>query len=140
MPKWPRVLASQATQLTGEPSAAAPAPVLICWPFFSTTMPQVTRSTWRGDTAWSPRMNRPQEALSATVSWILIFQSWMRESTTSKQGITHSVAASTSALVTPGPIRSFLRMKAISPSALGWIRRSLIGITAPLLNTMASVR
>ena len=65
--------------------------------------------------------NTPHEALSATVSWILIFQSRMRESTISKHGITHSVAASTSALLMPGPIRSFFRMKAISPSALGWM-------------------
>jgi hypothetical protein len=38
-----------------------------------------------------------------------IFQSRMRESTISKQGITQSVAASTSARVTPGPIRSLLQ-------------------------------
>ncbi len=27
-------------------------------------------------TSWSPSTNTPHEALSATVSWILIFQSW----------------------------------------------------------------
>jgi hypothetical protein len=50
-----------------------------------------------------------------------IFQSLMRESTISKQGATHSVAASTSSALTPG-LAVFLSMKAISPSARGWIR------------------
>ena len=104
--------------LTGDPRAAAPAPVAMTSPFFECTMPQVTRSTRRGSTARSPSMNRPQEALSAMVSWILIFQSLMRESTISKQGITHSVARRTAALVTPGPSRSCFRINAISPSAL----------------------
>jgi hypothetical protein len=75
-------------------------------PFFSSTMPQVVRSTSRTSTRRSPSTNTPQLALSATVSWILIFQSWMRESTISKQAITPSVAASTSATLTPGPFRS----------------------------------
>ena len=45
----------------------------------------------------------------------------MRESTISKQVITPSVAASTSATPTPGPFKVFFSTKAISPSALGWI-------------------
>ena len=122
MPSAPSVLASHATAFTGEPSAAAPAPVAMTSPFFSSTMPQVARSTRRGSTARSPSTNTPQEALSATVSAIWIFQSRMRESTISKHGITHSVAASTSALPMPGPMRSRLSRKAISPSALGWMR------------------
>ena len=48
----------------------------------------------RGSTSASPSTNTPQDALSATVSWIFIFQSRMRESTISKQAITPSVAAS----------------------------------------------
>jgi hypothetical protein len=56
----------------------------------------------------------------------------MRESTISKHAITPSVAASTSATLTPGPLSVFLSTKAISPSALGWIRR-LIGIDSPSL-------
>ncbi|MQM40473.1 hypothetical protein KBTX_04533 [wastewater metagenome] len=88
MPKAPRVFASQATQFTGEPRAAAPAPVLTTSPFFSTTMPAVTRSTSRGSTILSPSTNSPQEALSATVSWIRMRQSRMRESTISKHGMT----------------------------------------------------
>jgi hypothetical protein len=59
--------------------------------------------------------------LSATVSWILIFQSRTRESTISKHATTWSVAARTCASVTPGPIRSRARTNAISPSALAWI-------------------
>ncbi|EWS65145.1 hypothetical protein Y695_01602 [Hydrogenophaga sp. T4] len=106
-------------------------------PFFSSTMPQVFRSILRGSTAVLPSTNMPQEALSATVSWILIFQSRMRESTISKQGMTKSVAASTSALVTPGPMRSFFRTKAISPSALGWIREDM-AMLPPSLTIMPS--
>ena len=121
MPSRPSVLASQATALAGAPSAAAPAPVATISPFFSSTMPQVVRSSPRGSTSRSPSTKTPQLALSATVSWILIFQSLMRESTISKQAITPSVAASTSAALMPGPIRSFFSTKAISPSALGWI-------------------
>ena len=68
MPKRPSVLASQATQFTGLPSAAAPAPVLMILPFFSTTMPQVAKSSLRGLTAVSPKSSTPQEALSAMVS------------------------------------------------------------------------
>ena len=63
------------------------------------------------------------EALSATVSWILIFQSWMRESTISKHAFRQSVAASTCGGVSPGPWRSRLSTNAISPSARGWIKR-----------------
>ena len=112
-------MANHATQISGDPSAAAPAPVEMISPFFSTTMPQVTKSTRRGSTASLPTVNSPDEALSATVSWMRIFHSAMRESTTSKQAITHSVAATTSAGVTPGPRRSRLSRKAISPSARG---------------------
>ena len=56
----------------------------------------------------------------------------MRESTISKQAITPSVAASTSATLTPGPLSDRFRMKAISPSALGWIRRAM-GTASPSL-------
>ena len=126
------VLASQATALAGEPCTAAPTPVENSSPFFSSTMPQVARSTLRGSTMRSPSTSTPQEALSATVSWILIFQSLMRLSTISKQAITPSVADRISAAVRPGPIRSFFIRKAISPSALGWIRVSA-GIASPSL-------
>ena len=90
-------------------------------PFLVSTMPASARSSLRGLLRTPPSTSTPHEALSATVSWILIFQSLMRESTISKQGTTQSVARSTSAAVTPGPIRSFLRMKATSASALGAI-------------------
>ena len=73
--------------------------------------------------------------MSATVSWILIFQSWMRESTISKQGITKAVARSTSAAVTPGPCRSLLSTKATSASALGAIIESA-RIASPSCTTM----
>jgi len=63
----------------------------------------------------------------------------MRESTISKQAITPSVAASTSAAVTPGPCRSFLSRKAISPSALGWMSVSM-STDSPSLKTMLSRR
>ncbi len=74
------------------------------------------------------------------VSWIRIFQSRMRESTTSKHGITYSVAATTSASVTPGPTRSRFSWKAISPSARGWISSRPIGISAPSAKRILSVR
>ncbi len=140
IPNSPSVFASQATQLTGEPNAAAPAPVAITSPFFSCTIPQVTRSTLSGLTWLSPSKNRPHDALSAMVSCILIFQSLILESTISKHGMTHSVARNTSALVIPGPSRSRFRIKAISPSALGCISSLLIGISAPLLYIILSVK
>ncbi|MNF30899.1 hypothetical protein D3C84_116490 [compost metagenome] len=62
----------------------------------------------------------------------------MRESTISKQAITPSVARSTSATVTPGPARSCLSTKAISPSALGWISEA-IGTLEPWSTIMRSV-
>jgi hypothetical protein len=40
-PNAPSVFASHATHVTGDPSAAAPAPVLTISPFFSTTIPHV---------------------------------------------------------------------------------------------------
>ncbi len=77
------------------------------------------RSSSRGETRASPMTKTPQEALSATVSWMRICQASMRESTISKQGATHSVAARTASRVTPDAGRSSLSMKAISPSARG---------------------
>ncbi|MNP44986.1 hypothetical protein D3C76_1388740 [compost metagenome] len=103
-------------------------------------MRRLGRSSSRGSTASRPITKTPQEALSATVSWMRIFQSWMRESTISKQGITHSVASSTSCSVTPGPSRSRLSLKAISPSARGWIRRlAERDISAPSSNHISRV-
>src|SRR5579859_1306982 len=57
-PNAPMVFASQATEWSGDPSAAAPAPVDSNSPFFSTTMPQVTKSTRRGSAASRPRTNK----------------------------------------------------------------------------------
>ena len=139
MPSAPSVLASQATALTGEPCTEAPAVVLTISPFFSSTMPASARSIWRGLLRRPPSVKTPQEALSATVSWILIFQSLMRESTISKQGITQSVARSTSAAVTPGPTRSRARTNATSASALGAIRRPML-TASPSLKTMPESR
>ena len=132
------MLASQATALTGEPCTAAPVEVLMTSPFFSSTMPASARSSWRGLLRMPPSVSTPHEALSATVSWILIFQSLMRESTISKQGITQSVARSTSAAVTPGPIRSRLSTNATSASARGAIMVS-VRIGSPSLNTIPEV-
>src|SRR6202011_193368 len=119
IPNRPSALANQATQVTGEPSAAAPAPVHSRLPFFSNTIPHVDRSTLLGSTARSPRTNMPAEALSATVSCNLIRQSRILESTISKHGITKRVAYRTSALLIPGPVRSRSSRNATSPSALG---------------------
>ena len=131
MPNVPRVLASQVMQLTGLPIAAAPVPAEITSPFLQTVISQLIRSTAVGlIAAASFSANQPQDALSATVSCILICQSLMRESTTSKQGITASVAANTSAFVRPGPWRSFFSKKAISPSARGWMSAPEIAITS----------
>ena len=55
-----------------------------------------------------------------------MFQLAMRESTISKHGAMCAVAASTSALVTPGPCKERLRISAISASARGWIMLSLM--------------
>ena len=43
--------------LSGEPRAAAPAPVLMTSPFFSTTHPAAARSMDLGSTAWVPSTN-----------------------------------------------------------------------------------
>ena len=50
----------------GWPSTAAPAPRATGWPFFSSTMPQVRRSTRSGRCAWPPTTKRAAEVLSAT--------------------------------------------------------------------------
>lgn len=93
MPSRPRVLASQATALTGEPCTAAPAPVAntsASPPAGCTVMaiPTSARSTSKGSIGWSPSTYTPHEALSATVSTILMSQSLTRESTISKHGTT----------------------------------------------------
>ena len=53
------------------------------------------------------------------VSGSLIFQSLMRESTISMEGVTHSVASYTSATVIPGPWRDLPRQKDSSLLHLG---------------------
>ena len=56
-------------------------------------MAQAVRSSSPSRRGWLPSTNRPLEALSATVSAILMRQLSMRESTISKHGATQAVAA-----------------------------------------------
>ena len=110
MPRRPSVFASHATAFTGEPSAAAPAPVATISPFS-----QYHAAVNQIHFGWLDQFVTEYERATGGVvrHGVLnfIFQSWMRESTISKHAITPSVAASTSALVTPGPIKSFLRQR-----------------------------
>ncbi|MNL70530.1 hypothetical protein D3C87_1955470 [compost metagenome] len=75
MPKAPRVLASQATAVNGLPCTAEPRPSLRGSAFLNTRMRKFGRSSSRGSTLLSPNTNTPQEALSATVSWMRMRQS-----------------------------------------------------------------
>ena len=67
-PNSPNLFASQATALTGLPSAAAPAPVCNNSPLHSKVIPQVVKSIFLGSAYCPPNTIYPQEALSATVS------------------------------------------------------------------------
>jgi hypothetical protein len=66
----------------------------------------------------------PDDALSAKVSTIEIFQSCIRESTISGAGSTKSTARTASATLTPGPRSSRPSTNAISGSIRGWIKDS----------------
>ena len=61
----------------------------------------------------------PDDALSATVSTSLIFQSATRESTISTAGNAPAIARNADAVFAPGPSRSRSMMKAISASTRG---------------------
>ncbi len=100
-------------------------------PFFSSLMRQPSRSTRAGESRGrrSPPACR-DEALSATVSWILIFQSRMRESTISKHGLDAIGRREHVGRREARATRSRFSTNAISPSARGWIRRS-VGTAPP---------
>jgi len=66
-----------------------------------------------------PRTTPPEDALSAMVSTMPIFQSWMRESTISSTGTTKSTARSASTTVTPGPHSREPSTNVISGSIFG---------------------
>src|SRR6185436_6579461 len=118
-PKAPSVLASHATQRAGLPSTAAPAPVCSTSPPRLTMTPTSRRSMWASGVMRPPVTINPDEALSATVSTSLIFQSATRLSTISIAGSTPAMAASAVPVVTPGPARSRPMTKAISASTRG---------------------
>jgi hypothetical protein len=68
-----------------------------------------------------PTIAAPDDALSAIVSTIVIFQSRIRESTISSAGSRYRTALLASLTVTPGPRRGAPRTKAISGSIRGWM-------------------
>ena len=121
MPNCPSLLASHATEAAGLPHTSAVVPDDTSTPFCSRVMPVRRMSTAPIGIIRPPSINRAEEPLSAMVSGSLIFQSLMRESTISMEGVTHSVASYTSATVIPGPWRDLPRQKDSSPSTLGWI-------------------
>src|SRR5262249_7223793 len=102
-PNWAILLASQATQRTGLPRAAAPAPVSASSPFLLTTTPMSRGSMSVTLRMLAPTTSRPQEALSATVSTSLISQLATRLSTISTDGSAPAIAVMALAAVTPGP-------------------------------------
>ena len=97
------IFARHATEATGLPQTSAAAPLLINSPFFSRIIPVVRMSISFNLEKLLPHIIRAEEPLSAMVSGNFIFQSLMRESTISIDGIIKSVASYTSAIVIPGP-------------------------------------
>jgi hypothetical protein len=67
---------------------------------------------------------------------IRMFQPSIRLSTISSAGTAHSIAPSTSAVVSFSLVRSRPMMKAISASTLGWTTRSS-GISPPIGTSMS---
>ena len=118
-PKAASLFASQATQRAGLPSAAAPAPESMTAPLRVITMPARRRSKSVMRVSLPPMTSLADDALSATVSISLIFQSAIRLSTISIEGSTPAMAASALLVVTPGPARSRPIRKAISASTRG---------------------
>ncbi len=131
------MLASQATQRAGLPSAAAPAPVSMTAPLRVITIPARRRSKSVTLVSLPPMTSLPDEALSATVSISRIFQSAMRLSTISIAGSTPAMAVSALLVVTPGPARSTPITKAISASTRGCSIVSS-GISSPSSTNMSS--
>ena len=88
-PNWATLLASQATAMTGLPSTAPLQPVSTISPFLRSVAPMQCRvDVGRRRVGRPPSTSAADEALSAMVSWILIFQSGTRESTISMDGST----------------------------------------------------
>ena len=138
-PKLPSLLASQATQRAGLPRIAAPAPVSMQLPVPGdghAEQPQVEV----GDRPHPPtETNSPDDALSATVSTSLIFQSATRLSTISTAGSTPAMASSATAALMPGPARSRAMTKASSASTRGCTSRDS-AIRSPSSTIISSVR
>ncbi|MNC80459.1 hypothetical protein D3C75_1332480 [compost metagenome] len=67
---------------------AAPRPIAACVPFFSSNIPSRAKSRPARLTGVLPSTYKPEEALSATVSTKVIFQSVIAESTISRAGKT----------------------------------------------------
>ncbi len=136
-PKVASLLASQATQRAGLPRAAAPAPVSMTAPLRVTSTPTRRRSMPVTGVSRPPTTSLPEDALSATVSISLIFQSAMRLSTISMAGSTPAMAVSALLVVTPGPASSRPITKAISASTRGCSMVSS-GTSSPSSTNMSS--
>src|SRR5699024_10339236 len=138
-PSATNVAASQTAALSGPPRQSLPVPSE------TTSSPRVRvicterRSTFVSGTGVPPRTNSPHEALSATVSTMLMSQSATRLSTISRAGRANSTARRTSATVGSANCRSSLMTKATSASTLGWSMRPW-GIMPPLGTAMSDSR
>src|SRR6516165_6867150 len=117
-PCEPSLLASQATPSAGWPSTPAATPVSSISEFLYMMPPTQRKSTSSGPTGRPPTTMPAAAPLSATVSTILR-GSCSRASTISSDGMTYSVARSTSARPTPGPFSGLPMMKASSISTRG---------------------
>src|SRR3954449_7743764 len=138
-PRLPSVLASHATQRAGLPRIAAPAPVSSSSPFREMATPRRRRSRSATGRIRPPITNSPDDALSATVSTSLIFQSATRLSTTSTAGRTPAMASRATAALMPGPARSRDMTKASSASTRGCTSRDS-WIRSPSSTSISSVR
>jgi hypothetical protein len=134
-PKAASLFASHATQRTGLPRAAAPAPVSASAPLREMTTPMSLGSMPASLRMLPPTANMPEEALSATVSMSLISQLATRLSTISTAGSAPAIAVSARAAVTPGPSRSRSMTRATSASMRGWISLPS-GTSSPSSTTM----
>ena len=88
LPRSRTAAASQATAASGWPRQAAPVPVETTSSPRRMVMSQAARSTRSSRCLLSPSTNRPDEALSATVSTMLMSQPAMRLSTISSAATT----------------------------------------------------
>jgi hypothetical protein len=139
VPRAASVLASQASELSGEPSTASPVPWPASSPLRCSWQAMPARSTPSSRAGVAPSTTPAEEALSAIVSSSPIRQSRIRESISSSAGSTTSTAAAAWPAVTPGPHSGRASTNATSGSTRG-CRNLATGIGSCSGQNMSSSR